>query len=96
MKRIHTAGPSITQKEIDYVTDAVTRCWYDDANAYHERFEPAFAEYLGVPHALAVASGSSARQTAATDNRPVDAVVMAIVDSWEIDGKEQYRKGESD
>lgn len=60
MKRIHTAGPSITEKEIEYVTDAVRNCWYDGANAYHERFEPAFAEYVGVPHALAVGSGTSA------------------------------------
>ncbi|MCL4831211.1 MAG: EutN/CcmL family microcompartment protein [Caldilineaceae bacterium] len=39
------------------------------------------------------AGGSSARQTAATHNRPVDSVVMAIVDSWEVDGVERYRKG---
>jgi len=40
------------------------------------------------------ASGSSARQTTVTDGRPVDAVVMAIVDSWDIEGKECYRKGD--
>ena len=39
------------------------------------------------------ASGSSARQTVVTDGKPVDAVVMAIVDSWDIDGEERYRKG---
>ncbi|MDO9173002.1 MAG: EutN/CcmL family microcompartment protein [bacterium] len=39
------------------------------------------------------ASGSSARQTRATDGRPVDAVVMAIVDSWEVEGEERYHKG---
>ncbi len=50
----------------------------------------------GVGEMVLFASGSSARQTAATDNKPVDAVVMAIVDSWEIDGKEKYRKGASD
>ena len=38
------------------------------------------------------ASGSSARQTAETNNKPVDAVIMAIVDSWDIDGAEKYRK----
>lgn len=38
------------------------------------------------------ATGSSARQTEATDNRPCDAIVMAIVDSWELAGKEIYRK----
>lgn len=47
----------------------------------------------GVGEMVLFASGSSARQTGPTDNKPVDAVVMAIVDSWEIDGKEKYRKG---
>jgi microcompartment protein CcmK/EutM len=50
----------------------------------------------GVGEMVLFAAGSSARQTAATDNKPVDAVIMAIVDSWEIDGKEKYRKGETD
>ena len=40
------------------------------------------------------ASGSSARQTAVTDQKPVDAVVMAIVDSWDIEGTDRYRKGD--
>ena len=40
------------------------------------------------------ASGSSARQTTATEGKPVDAVIMAIVDSWDIDGEERYRKGD--
>jgi len=39
-----------------------------------------------------VATGSSARQTVVTDKRPCDAVIMAIVDSWEVEGTEQYRK----
>lgn len=38
------------------------------------------------------ATGSSARQTEATHERPCDAIVMAIVDSWEVDGEEIYRK----
>ena len=40
------------------------------------------------------ATGSSARQTIATQNRPVDAVVMAIVDHWEVAGEIKYRKSE--
>ncbi len=48
----------------------------------------------GVGEMVLFASGSSARQTASTDNKPVDAVVMAIVDSWEIGGDEKYRKGD--
>ncbi len=40
------------------------------------------------------ASGSSARQTVATEGKPVDAVIMAIVDSWDIGGEDRYRKGD--
>lgn len=43
-----------------------------------------------------VASGSSARQTAVTDKRPCDAVIMGIVDSWDVGGKVVYRKSEAD
>ena len=41
------------------------------------------------------ASGSSARQTQLTEGKPVDAVIMAIVDSWDIEGQDRYRKGDS-
>ncbi len=46
----------------------------------------------GPDEIVLVASGSSARQTQATDKRPVDAVVMAIVDSWSIGGEGKYKK----
>ena len=39
MERIPVSGPWITQKEIDYVTDAVTNAWYANANIYNELFE---------------------------------------------------------
>lgn len=42
------------------------------------------------------AAGSSARQTVATEGKPVDAVVMAIVDSWDTGGELRYRKGVDD
>ena len=38
------------------------------------------------------ATGSAARQTRNTDGRPADAVVMAIVDSWDIEGEIVFRK----
>lgn len=38
------------------------------------------------------AAGSSARQTALTKDRPVDAVVMAIVETVEAEGEITYRK----
>lgn len=46
----------------------------------------------GVGEIILYASGSSARQTEATDKRPCDAVVMAIVDNWDVDGKLKYKK----
>lgn len=60
MERILVSGPSITRKEIDYVTDAVTNAWYSNANIYHDRFERAFADYVGVPYAIALPSCTSA------------------------------------
>lgn len=38
----------------------------------------------GVGEVVLVAQGSSARQTAFTKNKPVDAVIMAIVDKLDI------------
>jgi microcompartment protein CcmK/EutM len=35
-------------------------------------------------------SGSAARNTHLTDARPVDAIVIAIVDTWQIDGVVKY------
>lgn len=46
----------------------------------------------GIDEVVLVASGSSARQTVVTDKRPVDAVVMAIVDSWSIGTEVKYKK----
>lgn len=60
MERIPVAGPWITQKEIDYVTDAVTNAWYDNANIYNERFEKAFADYVGRRFTIALPSCTSA------------------------------------
>lgn len=47
----------------------------------------------GVGEMVLFASGSSARQTIVTDKKPCDAVVMAIVDNWEVNGKLLYKKG---
>ena len=50
----------------------------------------------GMGEVVLFASGSSARQTVVTDNRPVDATIMAIVDSYDIMGQIKYHKGEED
>ena len=46
----------------------------------------------GVDEYVLYASGSSARQTAMTKDKPCDAVVMAIVDSWAVGGEQRYEK----
>lgn len=46
----------------------------------------------GVGEVVLYASGSSARQTAATKDRPCDAVIMAIVDEIDSGSGPIYRK----
>lgn len=46
----------------------------------------------GVGELVLYASGSSARQTEQTKDRPVDAVIMAIVDQVEVDGRITWTK----
>jgi ethanolamine utilization protein EutN/carbon dioxide concentrating mechanism protein CcmL len=46
----------------------------------------------GLGEMVLYATGSSARQTEVTRDRPCDAVIMAIVDTWEVGGSEVYRK----
>ncbi|MFN7130608.1 MAG: EutN/CcmL family microcompartment protein [Myxococcales bacterium] len=46
----------------------------------------------GVGEVVLYASGSSARQTKVTKDRPVDATIMAIVDSIEVNGQTRYNK----
>jgi len=50
------------------------------------------AVQAGVGDVVLYATGSSARQTVITDKRPCDAVIMAIVDTWEVNGEVKYRK----
>ena len=46
----------------------------------------------GVGEVVLYASGSSARQTKATQNRPIDAAIMAIVDQMDLEGQLVYDK----
>ncbi len=46
----------------------------------------------GVGETVLYATGSSARQTVITDKRACDAVIMAIVDTWEVGGEVRYQK----
>jgi ethanolamine utilization protein EutN/carbon dioxide concentrating mechanism protein CcmL len=50
------------------------------------------AVQAGVGDVVMYATGSSARQTVVTDKRPCDAVIMAVVDTWEVNGVVKYQK----
>ncbi|MGY2874542.1 perosamine synthetase [Marmoricola sp. URHA0025 HA25] len=56
MDRIPVAGPSITEKEIAYVTAAVTDAWYAHAGGPIAQFESDFASFTGRSHAAALPS----------------------------------------
>jgi perosamine synthetase len=78
MEWIPVAGPWVTEKEIQYTTDAAANAWYANANVYPERFERTFAEYLGVAHAVTLPSCTSALHLAlaALDIGPEDEVIV--------------------
>jgi carbon dioxide concentrating mechanism protein CcmL len=46
----------------------------------------------GPDEIVLIAAGSSARQTTVTDKRPIDSVILAIVDSWCVGDCEKYKK----
>ena len=50
----------------------------------------------GVGDVVMVTTGSAARQTAITHKRPCDAVIMAVVDTWEVNGTVKYDKGRAE
>jgi len=70
--------------------------WVDEKGAFSGGQVVAVdAVGAGIDEYVLVAAGSSARQTEVTKNRPCDAVIMAIVDNWDVDGETAYVKGES-
>ncbi len=64
----------------------------EEGKATGQQMVAADAVGAGPDEMVLVASGSSARQTRATDKRPVDAVIMAIVDSWTVGEAVKYKK----
>jgi perosamine synthetase len=59
-KMIPVAAPIIGEREIAYVTDAIRSGWVSSIGPYIDRFEDAFARFVGVKHAIAVSNGTVA------------------------------------
>jgi perosamine synthetase len=78
MKMIPSGGPSITAKEIEYVTDACENGWYDDWDGYLNRFQQKFCEYTDTRYCIATSSCTGALHIcmAALGLGPGDEVVV--------------------
>lgn len=61
---IPISQPSITNKEIDYVTEAVTSTWISSLGKYIDRFEVEFADFCDARYAICVSNGTVAIQLA--------------------------------
>lgn len=59
-KKISFAGPSITQKEIDYVTDGLKNGFYETFDQHIVKLEKTIANYLGRKYAIATHTGTLA------------------------------------
>lgn len=75
---IPISQPSITEKEIAYVTDAVRSTWISSLGKYIDQFEAEFARFCGTDHAIAVSNGTVAIHLALIANGigPGDEVIV--------------------
>jgi len=78
IKFITISQPSITQKEIDYVTDAIKSGWVSSLGKYIDQFENKFASFCDVKYALATSNGTTALHLAlvALDIKEGDEVII--------------------
>src|SRR5262245_48290366 len=83
MKMIPVAGPWITEKEVAYVADAAANAWYERAGEWYDRFEKAFAAYLGRRFAVSLPSCTSGLHLAlaALNIGPGDEVIVPDI-TW--------------
>ena len=58
--RIPSAGPSITDTEIQLVTEAVKYGWYENRNMHTDRFIKEFSSYTGIKYCLPTCNCTSA------------------------------------
>jgi perosamine synthetase len=57
---IPISQPSITDKEIKYVTDAIKSGWVSSLGKYIDKFEEKFAKYCNTKYAVATSNGTTA------------------------------------
>lgn len=57
---ILTAGPSVTQKEVDYIMDAAKNGWNENWSDYIKKFEAGFNKLIGTQFAMTTSSCTGA------------------------------------
>lgn len=60
MEFIPVCEPTLGEKELEYVTDAVKSGWISSAGKYIKEFEEKFSAYCGVKHGVACSNGTVA------------------------------------
>ena len=60
MSFIPISQPTITQKEIDYITDAAKSGWVSSMGEYINTFERQFAAFCGCKYAVSTSNGTTA------------------------------------
>lgn len=80
---ILTAGPSITDKEIEYGIDAIKNGWNLQHSDYIKKFEDKFGSYVGTRHAVATSSCTGAMHLAmvALGYGPGDEIIIPEI-TW--------------
>ena len=58
--RIYLSPPHMSGRELDYIADVISSNWVAPVGPHLTQFERAFAERIGVKHALAVTTGTAA------------------------------------
>ncbi len=84
-KRAHipSAGPSITDKEVKLVAEAVKYGWYEERNMHLDQFIEEFSSYTGMKYCLPTAHGTDAIHLAllALNIGPGDEVIVPDI-TW--------------
>lgn len=80
---IPVAGPWVTEREIEYVSEAARTAWFGNHYEFNRRFEETFAAYVGVKHAVSLPHCTAAihLSLAAAGVGPGDEVIVPDV-TW--------------
>ena len=60
LRKIPSAGPSITEIEVKLVTEAAREGWYENRNMHIDQFVKEFSEYTGIKYCLPTTNCTSA------------------------------------